>query len=77
MLEPCARVGRLRITLAAFFTTKKRRPAGDVLISNGGQGWIRTIVANATDLQSAPFSHSGTYPNFLVVTLEGLEPPTL
>ncbi len=29
---------------------------------NGGGGWIRTNVAYATDLQSAPFNHSGTPP---------------
>ena len=28
----------------------------------GGSGWIRTTEANATDLQSAPFGHSGTLP---------------
>ena len=28
----------------------------------GGGGWIRTTEANATDLQSAPFGHSGTPP---------------
>ena len=28
----------------------------------GGGGWIRTIEAEATDLQSAPFDHSGTPP---------------
>ena len=28
----------------------------------GGRGWIRTIEAYATDLQSAPFGHSGTRP---------------
>ena len=29
---------------------------------SGGGGWIRTTEANATDLQSAPFGHSGTPP---------------
>lgn len=29
---------------------------------SGGQGWIRTNVAFATVLQTAPFSHSGTCP---------------
>ena len=28
----------------------------------GGSGWIRTTEAYATDLQSAPFGHSGTPP---------------
>ena len=28
----------------------------------GGGGWIRTFEAIATDLQSAPFGHSGTPP---------------
>ena len=28
----------------------------------GGRGWIRTTEAEATDLQSAPFGHSGTLP---------------
>ena len=31
--------------------------------SLGGGGWIRTIEAEATDLQSAPFDHSGTPPD--------------
>ena len=31
--------------------------------SLGGEGWIRTNVdARSTDLQSAPFNHSGTSP---------------
>ncbi len=29
---------------------------------SGGRGWIRTTEAEATDLQSAPFGHSGTLP---------------
>ena len=29
---------------------------------NGGGGWIRTTEACASDLQSDPFSHSGTPP---------------
>ena len=35
---------------------------------NGGEGWIRTTEARASDLQSDPFGHSGTSPylfNFL------------
>jgi hypothetical protein len=31
-------------------------------ISYGGRRWIRTIEAKATDLQSAPFGHSGILP---------------
>jgi hypothetical protein len=30
---------------------------------NGGGGWIRTTEARASDLQSDPFSHSGTPPS--------------
>ncbi len=39
---------------------------------------MRTIEAYATDLQSAPFGHSGTRPyEFEKVELvDGLEPPT-
>ena len=29
---------------------------------SGGQGWIRTTVPFGTDLQSAAFNHSATYP---------------
>ena len=32
------------------------------LTLNGGGGWIRTTEARASDLQSDPFSHSGTPP---------------
>ena len=49
----------------------------------GGRGWIRTTEAEATDLQSAPFGHSGTLPlnNHLTADIkmelvDGLEPPT-
>ena len=34
-------------------------------LENGGGGRIRTIEAFAADLQSAPFGHSGTPPNFI------------
>ena len=43
----------------------KKRPA-DWQDAFGGGGWIRTTEANATDLQSAPFGHSGTPPYKLV-----------
>src|SRR5690554_7960319 len=33
-----------------------------ILGSNGGGGWIRTIEAFASDLQSDPFGRSGTPP---------------
>ncbi len=42
----------------------------------GGGGWIRTTEANATDLQSAPFGHSGTPPYEIVELVDGFEPPT-
>ena len=35
-------------------------------IASGGGGWIRTTEACASDLQSDPFGHSGTPPNFLL-----------
>ena len=41
---------------------KNGNPNWDHRFSGGG-GWIRTTEANATDLQSAPFGHSGTPPN--------------
>lgn len=45
--------------------------------ANGGGGWIRTNVAYATDLQSAPFNHSGTPPLHLVESCceASLQPP--
>ena len=36
------------------------------MLRRGGGGWIRTTEANATDLQSAPFGHSGTPPYEIV-----------
>ena len=50
-------------------------------LRHGGGEWIRTIEAEATDLQSAPFDHSGTPPYFvlageMVELVDGLEPPT-
>ena len=40
---------------------KNAPPTGETFF--GGGGWIRTTEANATDLQSAPFGHSGTPPD--------------
>ena len=40
---------------------KAKRTSADVLLLGGGR-WIRTTEAIATDLQSAPFGHSGTRP---------------
>src|SRR5215471_5500599 len=41
---------------------------------SGGEGWIRTNVgARPTDLQSAPFNHSGTSPrNSRLSTISGV-----
>ena len=41
---------------------KKSWSQSKTLRPRGGGGWIRTTEANATDLQSAPFGHSGTPP---------------
>ena len=41
---------------------KKSPQAIYSLWRRGGRGWIRTTEAEATDLQSAPFGHSGTLP---------------
>ena len=49
------------------------------LFDFGGRGWIRTTEANAADLQSVPFGHSGTLPYLILKKVElvdGLEPPT-
>src|SRR5512133_1559677 len=58
------------IELHPRFTTEPfRRPVHIATVnlrrkSSGGGGWIRTNVgARPTDLQSAPFNHSGTPPN--------------
>ena len=48
----------------------KRRSKPFGLLRLGGGGWIRTTEANATDLQSAPFGHSGT-PPYAVVRSDG------
>ncbi len=47
---------------AALPLSYTRIPRINSLPMNGGGGWIRTNVAYATDLQSAPFNHSGTPP---------------
>lgn len=47
---------------AALPLSYTRIPFNNFLPMNGGGGWIRTNVAYATDLQSAPFNHSGTPP---------------
>ncbi len=47
---------------AALPLSYTRTPRNNSLLTNGGGGWIRTNVAYATDLQSAPFNHSGTPP---------------
>ena len=44
---------------------KKKDTLSDVF-SFGGRGWIRTTEAEATDLQSAPFGHSGTLPYLIL-----------
>lgn len=36
-----------------------------MLLQFGGGGWIRTTEAETPDLQSGPFDHSGTPPEFL------------
>ncbi len=47
---------------AALPLSYTRIPRNNSPSMNGGGGWIRTNVAYATDLQSAPFNHSGTPP---------------
>ncbi len=43
-------------------------------LRRGGGEWIRTIEAEATDLQSAPFDHSGTPPDLILHTGDGIAP---
>ncbi len=38
---------------------------------HGGEWWIRTTEAEATDLQSVPFSHSGNSPKYPMSHLSG------
>ena len=52
-----------RFTTEPFFATQCILPTSAAKKLGGG-GWIRTNVgARPTDLQSAPFNHSGTPPN--------------
>ena len=44
-----------------------------VLVEEGG---FEPPKRNATDLQSAPFGHSGTPPYEIVELVDGFEPPT-
>ena len=41
-----------------------------------GEGGFEPPKRNATDLQSAPFGHSGTPPYAIVELVDGFEPPT-
>ena len=59
----------LVVSLEGFCSTIELHPRGSNTndrqkrFSCGGEGWIRTNVgARPTDLQSAPFNHSGTSP---------------
>ena len=44
-----------------------------IMVEEGG---FEPPKRNATDLQSAPFGHSGTPPYKIVELVDGLEPPT-
>ena len=53
---------------------KNAPPIGETfLVEEGGFEPPKRI---ATDLQSAPFGHSGTPPYEIVELVDGLEPPT-
>ena len=54
-------------------TRRKRYDACDELVEEGG---FEPPKRNATDLQSAPFGHSGTPPYEIVELVDGFEPPT-
>ena len=41
----------------------------------GGEGF-EPSKAELTDLQSAPFGHSGIHPNYIIEPMNGLEPLT-
>ena len=53
--------------------TRRKHKACDELVEEGGFGPPKR---NATDLQSAPFGHSGTPPYAVVELVDGFEPPT-
>ena len=58
------------------FTLLDKKPITirlSVLVEEGG---FEPPKRNATDLQSAPFGHSGTPPYEIVELVDGFEPPT-
>ena len=58
--------------------TKKKKPAEREILTAGvvEEGGFGPPKRNATDLQSAPFGHSGTPPYAIVELVDGFEPPT-
>ena len=64
-----------------IFAKKCRRERYDVRDDVVEEGGFEPPKRNATDLQSAPFGHSGTPPNMhfyerSVELVDGFEPPT-
>ena len=58
---------------------KEKRPKHQRLrrfLSLVGEDGFEPSKRNATDLQSAPFGHSGTPPYEIVELVDGFEPPT-
>ena len=56
-----------------FKKSRSKRSACSDLVEEGG---FEPPKRNATDLQSAPFGHSGTPPYEIVELVDGFEPPT-
>ena len=56
-----------------FKKSRSKRSACSDLVEEGG---FEPPKRNATDLQSAPFGHSGTPPYGIVELVDGFEPPT-
>ena len=56
--------------------TKKNVPDSNQAHNLVGAGGFGPPKRNATDLQSAPFGHSGTPPYEIVELVDGFEPPT-
>ena len=55
---------------------KKTWPQSELCGHVVEEGGFEPPKRNATDLQSAPFGHSGTPPDELVELVDGFEPPT-
>ena len=72
--SPAFRWTRRKARPVYGWTGRKNRPAiGWAMVEEDG---FEPSKSSTTDLQSAPFGHSGTPPYIRLELVDGLEPPT-